>query len=93
MTIQLKMRNKEPVLFQLCVIETLPQQDPVSHVLNESLLAGLILEPDTVANLVAQGHAHLLRHPFGHTHCSHTTRLSASDLTEFRVTGFVQVLS
>ena len=62
----------------------LSQQHSVSHILDDGLLSSAVLEPDTVADLLAELDLHLLTDPFGHTHGCHSSRLSAAYLEASR---------
>ena len=48
--------------------------------------------PERQTNLAAKLDVHLLRHPLGHTHGSHTPWLCAPYLADFSVALFMQIL-
>ena len=69
--------NNGGVLLEHCIVQALPQQNPIGHVLNNGALRSAILEPDGITNLFTEFHIHLLTHSLGYSHSSHSSGLRA----------------
>ena len=81
-----------PVGCQIRLGEQLSQQHAIRHVLDNSVVAGVVLKANAVAHLTPQLVAHLLRHPLGHTHGSHPSGLGAPHPANLGVPLFMQIL-
>ena len=82
----------EPVGCQIRLGEKLSQQHAIRHILNDRVIAGVVLEADAVAHFTPQLVTHLLRHSLGNTHGSHPSGLGAAHPANLGVPLFMQIL-
>mmetsp|Transcript_7308 Transcript_7308/g.17712 ORF Transcript_7308/g.17712 Transcript_7308/m.17712 type:complete len:239 (+) Transcript_7308:1578-2294(+) len=68
------------------------QQHAIRHVLDHRLVAGAILKPNAVANLLSQPTPKLLAHTLGDRHGGDTTRLRDPDLAPGGVATLCEIL-
>ena len=73
--------------------QELSQKHTIRHILEHCFVASAILEPDRIANLIANFGPHFLCDTCSNRHCSYATRLRTPNLlTASCVAGFMKVL-
>lgn len=65
------------VIEQIWVIYALPNKHSVCYISDPGCFLGFVIKPNSVPNLLSYCGTSLIAHSVGHTHCSHTTGLSA----------------
>ena len=84
--------HHDRVALQIGLIEKLPKQHSIGHVLDDGLLAGAVLEANRVAHLLTELDVHLLRDASGHTHRGDSPGLRAPYLAQLTPARLVEVL-
>jgi hypothetical protein len=77
---------------QVGLEQELAQQHAVRHVLDDCVGGCVVVETNSVPDLLAQLHLHFFAHTFSDAHCRYSSRLSAAYLALLCVPVFVEEL-